>query len=107
MTKYRKRSDAEWYQACAKLEAECDQLRAEVAELKAHHELDGACIMLMRKHLARVGIEATFAGDAANIAANRIDALRELAGELLTYHGASTFPDDYLARAAALGVKCR
>lgn len=43
---------------------------------KAMNELNGECIMLMREHLERVGIVATFADDAAALAAQEIEKLR-------------------------------
>lgn len=47
-------------------------------EVEAEAGLSGECIMLMRKHLAEAGIEATFADDVAAIASARLQRLEEV-----------------------------
>jgi hypothetical protein len=56
----------------AAVKAELEQTEA----AKSRDSINGDCIMLMREHLARVGIESTFADDAADLAAQTIEKLR-------------------------------
>jgi O-acetylhomoserine/O-acetylserine sulfhydrylase-like pyridoxal-dependent enzyme len=63
-------------------QAEVDELTVERDDWKSRDELNGECIMVMRSHLARVGIEATFADDAADMASQTIERLRTEVDEL-------------------------
>jgi hypothetical protein len=98
---------------CGVLTLERDAQAEELRSLKlrvqrlVEDDLNGECIMEMRRHLARAGVDACFADEAACVAANQLIALRELAGELLdlaTRHRGVAKRTEVLARARALGI---